>query len=126
MQYNNIHYWVIAEIVAHLTKGTYPEYVKHHILDPLGMTSTYNHTEAGETGRRAESFVRAELNSTRCYEVWEQDDRLDRSCYGQPFPTSWFAKGNGLFVAGPGGLVASANDMVCPLIIRFDQTSRLR
>jgi len=119
MQYNNIHYWVIAEIIAHLTDVTYPHYVQQHILDPLDMTAIYNHTQAGETGRRSESFVRADLNSTRCAEVWEKKDKLDRSCYGQPFPTSWFSKGDGLFIAGPGGLVASANDMVRDQDVEF-------
>jgi len=113
MQYNNIHYFIIAEIVAHLTKSPYPAYVRAHILDPIGMTSsTYNHTEAEHTGRRSQTFVRADQNATRCAEIWAKENKLDRACYGQPFVTSWFAKGDGLFIAGPGGLVSSANDVV--------------
>jgi len=113
MQYNNFHYWIIAEIVAHITKAPYTEYVKSYILDPVGMTSsTYNHTEASTTGRLSGSFVRAEKNSTKCSEIWAEQDKLDRSCYGQPFETSLFTTGNGLFMAGPGGLVSSTNDVV--------------
>jgi CubicO group peptidase (beta-lactamase class C family) len=57
MQYNNIHYWIIAEIVAHITKGSYTDFVKVNILDPVGLSSsTYNHTEAKETGQASESF----------------------------------------------------------------------
>ena len=113
MQYNNFHYWIIAEIVAHITKTPFPEYVKSHILDPVGMTSsTYNHTEASRTGRLSGSFVRADKNSTKCAEIWAEHDKLDRSCFGQPFETSFFTQGNGLFMAGPGGLVSSTNDVV--------------
>jgi CubicO group peptidase (beta-lactamase class C family) len=118
MQYNNFHYWILAEIVSHITQIPYPEFVKTHILDPVGMShSTYNHTKAEETGHRAESFVRADQNYTRCAEVWAQEDKLDRSCYGQPFQAPWFTRGDGLFIAGCGGLVSSANDMVsCRLL----------
>jgi len=113
MQYNNIHYWIIAEIVAYVTNSTYPEYVKANILDPLGLSSsTYNHTEAKETGQTSESFLRANRNRTRCSEVWAEQNKLDRSCYGHPFSTSWFTTGDGLFMAGPGGLISSANDLV--------------
>jgi len=113
MQYNNFHYFIIAEIVAHITKEPYPVYVKSHILDPVGMTSsTYNHTQASTTGHLSGSFVRADKNATRCAEMWAKHDKLDRSCYGQPFETSFFTRGNGLFIAGPGGLVSSAKDVV--------------
>lgn len=115
MQYNNLHYWIIAEIVAHVTNGTYPDFVKTRVLDPIGMTSsTYNHTQAGETGHRAGPFVRAGQNATRCAEVWAEQDKLDRACFGQPFEIPWFFEGDGLFLAGPGGLLSSASDLVRP------------
>jgi CubicO group peptidase (beta-lactamase class C family) len=113
MQYNNMHYWIIAHIVAHITNVTYTDYVKVNILDPVGLSaSTYNYTKAKETGQASESFTRADQNMTRCAEVWAEQDKLDRSCYGHPFPTPWFTSGDGLFMAGPGGLVSSANDLV--------------
>jgi CubicO group peptidase (beta-lactamase class C family) len=113
MQYNNIHYWVIGKIVAHLSKGTYVDFVQSHILDPLGMSNTYyNHILAEETGHRATSFVRADVASKRCYEVLS-DQKIDKNCYGRPAAISWFAKGDGLFIAPVGGLVSSTQDMVC-------------
>jgi CubicO group peptidase (beta-lactamase class C family) len=113
MQYNNIHYWIIAEIVAHITKGSYTDFVKVNILDPVGLSSsTYNHTKAKETGQASESFFRDKQNLTQCANVWAEQDKLDRSCYGYPISTSWFTSGDGLFMAGPGGLVSSANDLV--------------
>lgn len=114
MQYNNYHYWVLAQIVPRITDFTYIEYVKTHILDPLDMkSSTYNHTVAESTGRRARSYVREGKDALRCREAWSKHKKLDRSCYGYPFATTWFTKGSdGTFIAGPGGLVSSTNDMV--------------
>jgi CubicO group peptidase (beta-lactamase class C family) len=119
MQYNNIHYWAIAEIVALVSQSAYPDYVQTHILDPLNMTdSYYNHTLAEETGNRVEPFVRADINYTRCMEVWAEDNELDRSCYGRPFPAQWLLRGDGLYFAGPGGLVTSTSDMVCSFVLQ--------
>jgi CubicO group peptidase (beta-lactamase class C family) len=115
MQYNNYHYTVLAQIIPRLTGMAFIDYVQAHILDPLDMTSsTYNHTVAESTGRRAESYVRKGKDGRRCRQSWVKQNKLDRSCYGQPFATSWFTKGDGTYNAGPGGLVSSANDMVGP------------
>lgn len=113
MQYNNMHYWIIGEIVAHITNVTYPEFVKTNILDPIGMTSsTYNHTKAQDSGHAAMPFARADQNITRCKEIWAEEERLDRSCVGRPFETPWIAADDGLYMAAAAGLVSSANDMV--------------
>lgn len=113
MQYNNYHYWVLAQIIPRLTNYTYIDFVKTHILDPLSMSaSTYNHTLAESTGRRAQSYVREGKDGQKCRLAWSEREELDRSCYGYPFASSWFTKGDGTFIAGPGGLVSSANDMV--------------
>jgi len=113
MQYNNIHYFIIGEIVAYLTKDTYHTYIQTHILDPLEMASSYyNHTVAKETGQMAQSFVRTEVNTSHCAKVWLGRDELDRSCVGRPFPVPLYAKGDGLFLAAVGGLVSSTADMV--------------
>jgi len=113
MQYNNIHYWILAEIVAHLTHGSFADFAQTHILDLIGMSaSTFNHVLARERGHCAEAFVRADINSTLCQGVAKEHDRLDRSCYGHPFQTPWYTKGDGAFVAGPVGLATSAKDMV--------------
>jgi CubicO group peptidase (beta-lactamase class C family) len=112
MQYSNIHYWVIGRIVEHLSKTSYVDYVQAHILDALGMSNSYyNHKVAEETGHRAEPFVRADKNPKKCKE--SSDKEMDMSCYGRPFATSWFAKGDGLFIAPVGGLVSSTEDIVC-------------
>jgi CubicO group peptidase (beta-lactamase class C family) len=113
MQYNNMHYWVIGEIVARLSKIPFHEYVKTHILDPVGMVSTtFNHTFAAETGNRSEPFVNSNINSSKCVEIWERDDELDKSCYGDSFSTAWHVKGDGLFMAAVGGLFSSTSDIV--------------
>ena len=112
MQYSNIHYWVIGRIVEHLSKTSYVDYIQTHILSPLGMSSSYyNHKLAEETGHRAEPFVRADKTPKECLEV-SSDKVFDKSCYGRPFATFWFAKGDGLFIAPVGGLVSSTEDMV--------------
>lgn len=112
MQYNNIHYFIIGEIVACLTKDTYHTYIQTHILHPLRMASScYNYTLAKETGQMAQSFVRTEVNTSQCAEVWSERDELDRSCFGRPFPVPLYAKGDGLFLAAVGGLASSTADM---------------
>ena len=119
MQYSNIHYWVIGKIVEHLSKTSYVDYIQTHILDPLGMSSSYyNHKVAQDTGHRAEPFVRANRNPKKCKVSSVKE--MDMSCHGRPFATSWFAKGDGLFVAPVGGLVSSAEDMVCPVFLRVN------
>jgi CubicO group peptidase (beta-lactamase class C family) len=113
MQYNNYHYWVLAQMIPRLTSLSYIDFVQTHFLDPLDMaSSTYNHTAAESTGRRAKSYVREGKDGKQCREAWSKHDQLSRSCYGHPFATTWFTKGDGTFIAGPGGLVSSANDMV--------------
>lgn len=113
MQYNNIHYFIIGEIVAYLTKDTYHTYIQTHILHPLGMaSSSYNYTLAKETGQMAQSFARTEVNTSHCAKVWLGRDELDTSCYGRPFPVPLYAKGDGLFLAAVGGLASSTADMV--------------
>ena len=115
MQYNNIHYFIIGEIVAYLTRDTYHTYIQTHILDPLEMASSYyNYTVAKETGQMAQSFVRAEVNASQCAEVWSERNELDRSCFGRQFPMPLYAKGDGLFIAAVGGLASSTADMVSP------------
>lgn len=112
MQYNNIHYWVIGEIVAYLGNCSYAEYVQTRILDPLGMSNSYyDHTVAAKTGQCAESFVRDGIDLNESVEP-SFHKTADQSRFGRPFATSWFVKGDGLFIAPVGGLVSSTEDMV--------------
>lgn len=114
MQYNDYHYWVLAEIVVQLSGRSVPNYVQEHLLDPLGMTSTTFNTTAAEAkpGRSVGSFERFGMNSVECRRVWSQDNKLDRSCYGYPAATEWFVEGDGLWYTGPAGVVISYSDMV--------------
>jgi CubicO group peptidase (beta-lactamase class C family) len=120
MQYSNIHYWMIGKTVEHLSKSSYVDYIQTHILDPLGMSNSYyNHKVAEGTGHRAEPFVRADKHPLRGSEISPNNEK-DMSCHGRPFATSWFAKGDGLFIAPVGGLVSSTEDMVCRRLLRIN------
>ena len=55
-----------------------------HIFEPLGMTATYNSTEAAITGQRVKGFMRVGRNLTRCAELWQGGtETVDESCLGE-------------------------------------------
>ncbi|WWC90960.1 uncharacterized protein L201_005898 [Kwoniella dendrophila CBS 6074] len=112
-QYNNHHYVTLALIVERLSGFTLPEYVKSHIIDPLGLISTtYNSTEALESGNRSDSFLRTGVDLQACEDSIEQEkEKLDPKCLGYLGSVGWWTDSNGLFEAGPGGVIMSANDM---------------
>lgn len=113
MQYNDIHYWVLAEVAHHLSGQPVPEFVQQHIFDPLEMrATTFNHTLAAETGNLAGTYERTGIDLAKCQEGWKARDALDRSCYGYPVETECFIEGDGIEFAGPAGIVASQADMV--------------
>lgn len=114
MQYNDYHYWVLAEIIAKLSGMTVIDYAQKHILDPLNMTSTtWNHTEAAETGHIPRGYQREGRDLKHCREIHRQKGRFDISCHGRSTEIEWFIEGDGLFHAGPAGMTASFRDMVC-------------
>jgi CubicO group peptidase (beta-lactamase class C family) len=39
-RYNSLTFSVLGELITRLSGEPYPEYLQHHIFDPLGMTST--------------------------------------------------------------------------------------
>ncbi|ORY32151.1 beta-lactamase/transpeptidase-like protein [Naematelia encephala] len=111
-QYNNGHYTTLSEIVPTLTGVPFVEYVKDHILDPLGMTQTYyNSTLAGETGNRVQPFFRSGVDETKCAQMWKATKDVDETCLGEPKSIGWWTTEDGIFEAGPGAIVMSGRDM---------------
>src|SRR5205823_14997502 len=39
-QYNSLSFSVLGELITRLGGNPYPEYLRHHIFDPLGISST--------------------------------------------------------------------------------------
>lgn len=49
-EYSNVGYQLLGEIVAAASGSTYEDYLRVHILDPLGMKDTYTSLEAAKAG----------------------------------------------------------------------------
>jgi CubicO group peptidase (beta-lactamase class C family) len=134
-QYNNLHYTALSHIIPTLTGVPYIEYVQEHIFDPLGMNATYDSIKAGKSGRRTEGFSRQGRNKTLCEEEWEAQGKkqilghghqhehnqgethlhklkaVPKSCVGEVKSLGWWTQTDGIFEAGPGGVILSGNDM---------------
>jgi CubicO group peptidase (beta-lactamase class C family) len=114
-QSNNLHYIMIDSIVAATTGVPFVDYVKEHILDPVGLKDTmYNHTAAAETGRRTHTFAHVGVNKTECAlrSHFGNDLFLHKSCRGSIHSYGWWTPTDGIAEAGCGGLVSSIQDVV--------------
>lgn len=118
MQMNDRHYWVLAEIVKHVSNLSIVDFASEHLFGPLNMTTTtVNHTSAAMTGHPAGSYVRQGINPTTCQASWELAGEMNRSCVGYPVATEWFVEGSGLFIPGP--IISSFTDMVSQNILHL-------
>ncbi|KAJ3818843.1 beta-lactamase/transpeptidase-like protein [Lentinula raphanica] len=103
-QYNNIMYSVLSYLPQTLLNIPFAQYVKTHILVPLGMSATtYSGVLAEESGELAEGFGRDGLNRTE-------------DVFGRGVPRAmpyWNMLGgeDGNLIAGAGGVISSARDM---------------
>ena len=112
-QYNNWHYAILSHIIPTLTGKTYVDFVQERIFDPLGMQdATYNVTAAKESGHRTDGYMRSGWNFTVCGEQWDTKGSVDLDCLGTNKPFGWYTEGDGLDLAGPGGVILSVRDMV--------------
>jgi hypothetical protein len=82
------------------------------------MSDTYyNATEALETGRRSEGFIKQGRDGVRCKAELEarsegEGGKLPRSCVGKTRSLNWWTDGNALEIAGWAGIITSPVDMV--------------
>lgn len=111
-QYNNLHYMTLSHIVTTLSGTLFRDYVKTHIFDPLGLTATYNVTQAGLAGTRTDGFTHVKRNETSCAEQWSHGRKLDAECLGGTEPLGWFMTEDTMFNDGAGGVQISGRDMV--------------
>ncbi|CAK5272059.1 unnamed protein product [Mycena citricolor] len=104
-QYSNLMYEFLSYLPTALLPDhpAFTEYVKAHIIDPLGMNATtYSTADAFASGNFADGFTRVDINVT--------DDPLGRgTVYPLPFPLESSAQGSAL--SGPGGILSNAIDM---------------
>jgi CubicO group peptidase (beta-lactamase class C family) len=115
-QYNNQHYILLSHIVTVVTGTPYPEWVKQNIFLPLNMTSTtFNATEAWTSGHSTDAYVRDGRNATKCAEVFNGTHKgIEHVCLGRAVSIGQWGDGNFLFLAGAGGVVSTAHDLVSP------------
>ncbi|KAF9463775.1 beta-lactamase/transpeptidase-like protein [Collybia nuda] len=93
-QYDNMMYMVLAYIPEVLAKMPFARFVKQHIFDPLGMTSTtYSFDVANASGQLADGLTRRN-GVVRAYPFW-----------------STLGGEDGNVVSGPGGVISTAVDM---------------
>ncbi|RDB17702.1 hypothetical protein Hypma_001016 [Hypsizygus marmoreus] len=104
-QYNNNMYTVLSYLPPKLLNGKpFARYVKEHILDPLGLTSTtYSFQKANSNGQRADGMARKDL------------DLYTDVFAGTPAAAKYWASQtdgeDGGVLSGAGGVISSAVDM---------------
>lgn len=105
LQFNLVMYSTAAYIVEKHTGLRYPEFAKHRIFKPLGLSSaTFDLIQAFESGQLAEGFIVSEKNVTGG-KGWQKHKY-------RPIPY-WNDVSTIDMDAGASGVIASANDLVC-------------
>jgi CubicO group peptidase (beta-lactamase class C family) len=98
-------YIVGAQIISHVTGTPFQTYITRNIISPLGLNwTTYDITEAEQSGKLAEGFLNIGV------QTWNEHGKI-RS---KPIPF-WVKKGGDDLIAGAGGVISNAKDMVCVL-----------
>ena len=100
-------YFLAAHIISHLAGTLFQTYITCNIIAPLSMNSTtYNISVAEQFGTVADVFV-----DTGVGEVMENGDQKRRF---KPV-LFWNKNGGDDLIAGAGGVISNAKDMVCAL-----------
>ncbi|KAG6819427.1 hypothetical protein H0H93_011954, partial [Arthromyces matolae] len=106
-QYNNNMYTTLSYLPTALLKIPFARYVKQHIFDPLGLSSTTYSYDVAKQGHLADGFTRVNINYSESPFVGTP----------KPFPY-WSTTGgedgnNGLrkVLSGAGGVITNAVDM---------------
>lgn len=118
MQYNNMHYSVLAHVVSKITGTAFGEWVEKNIFEKLGMGATsYNHTQT-----MADGFALKGVNLTQCLCSLDVH-HLDASCGDglQPFPALAAHRevpyDPNAAILGHGGVITSPRDLVSPPLL---------
>ncbi|KAF8513980.1 beta-lactamase/transpeptidase-like protein [Gautieria morchelliformis] len=102
-QYNNHMYALGAHIISHVTGTPFEQYITQNIILPLDLNSTtYNITEAEQSGKIAEAFLDTGSSGLGMKGDWK--------IRFKPIPF-WTKKGGGEVLAGAGGIISNAKDM---------------
>jgi CubicO group peptidase (beta-lactamase class C family) len=113
-QYTNLAYVVASSFPEYLYDIPYTTYVQDNIFTPLGMNdTTYDVQEASRTGRRADSFMRRNMNLSACMDDLK-GKTFGKRCQGDVVDIGWMK--DTTRDAGAGGLITSARDMVSPFV----------
>jgi CubicO group peptidase (beta-lactamase class C family) len=107
-QYNNIHYIALALIITRLSGTPFDEYLQKNIFNSLDIRPFLNVMDAKETGRLSDGWLRSDID----YEVCAKSGGFGEACLGVPRSIGYWLKGDGLYRAGPGGMMMCGNDMV--------------
>ena len=93
-------YTTAAHIISHVTGIPFQTYITRNIISPLGMNSTtYSIAEAEKLGKVADGFVDTNV------------ENMNPNRRFKPIPF-WSKKGGEDLIAGPGGVISNAKDMV--------------
>lgn len=64
-KYSNLGFALLGEIVEAVSGQPYATYIHQHIIDPLGMTSTFVHLPESQRGRLATGYTRLDSTGER-------------------------------------------------------------
>ena len=109
-QYNNQHYLTIALVVERLSNRTFIDFVTERIIQPLKLGATYSSVDAANEGRRTEGFFRHGVDMAECRRLWGRG--IPKACVGAPVGINWWTDQDDTNIAGAGGVIMSAQDMM--------------
>jgi CubicO group peptidase (beta-lactamase class C family) len=82
--YCNINYELLALLIQHLTKTSYPEYIRKHIFKPAGMTHSYFKAlrPASADTNRVTNYMFATMYDSNYTPADSIDDRRTKQVFG--------------------------------------------
>lgn len=115
-QYCNLCYVVASTLPERLYSISFTRYVEDNVLAPLGMRDTYfDGVDKRMMRQRSHAFIRNNQDFAACIRDEEQGRASSEECLGERTDIGT-STGSTDVIAGQGGLVMSARDMVCQYI----------
>jgi CubicO group peptidase (beta-lactamase class C family) len=105
-------YCLAAHIIEHVMEIPFPQFITENIISPLGVScTTYNVTEAKLSGRLADGFL----------SPWADENTGEgkRKLVLKPIPF-WTTEHDSGLMAGAGGVISTANDLVCNIFLMYN------
>src|SRR5438552_649422 len=124
-EYSNLGYAILGRVITAVTGMAYPDYVRHRLLKPLGMTRTGYEAEEFEVPQQAAGPAGVALGYSTCAARAPLAARLLEAVVRQDGPA---AHGNSVAIASPGPWpeTLAAREEVSQLLGSWDDAAAQR